>query len=380
MPDVSLPRNDGSHVGGRGRAGGYVRIVIWLCLAVVVGFSLDSARQTWVSRSDASGNSASVVRTMGLVQTGSKRLAPQFIDAKGRLLADPPTAPGQFIDPPTLIVAHIDSTDAENPGLSWLDFEKHLSTATGKPVTDMVYRNDDESLKQIKDEKLTLVALHAADTPFLVNNFGFQPTAVLGADGVPNGNHLDIIVPASSPISSLDAVRDHKLVCTVPSSITGYRAAVAALAQKAGLRPNVDYQIVWSLGQKRSILGISKKEFEAAAVSDDKLKSLEEEGKIAASDYRIIYRSDVIPRTTIGWFYNLKPEVASTVRDAILSYRPNSPTTRPASGDEGRTLHFFPIEYKNDFAAVRQIDDRFDPRFDAKSKSAKSQAPSTAPN
>jgi hypothetical protein len=40
-------------------------------------------------------------------------------------------------------------------------------------------------------------------------------------------------------------------------------------------------------------------------------------------------------------------------------------------------LHFFPIDYKNDFAAVRQIDDLFDPRFDAKPKTAKQQPGST---
>lgn len=222
--------------------------------------------------------------------------------------------------------------------------------------------------------------MHAADAPFLVNNFGFQPAAVLGSDGVANGNHLDIIVPASSAITSLPQLRDHKLVCTAPSSITGYRAAIATLTQNAGLRPNVDYQIVWSMSQKRSIMGIAKKEYEAAAVSDDRLKSLQEEGKVASTDYRTIYQSEVIPRTTIGWFYDIKPELTSTMRDAILSYHPTPPTPGPESENGGKPLHFFPVDYKADFATVRQIDDLFDPRFDAKSKSAKAQVgPTTSP-
>ena len=83
----------------------------------------------------------------------------------------------------------------------------------------------------------------------------------------------------------------------------------------------------------------------------------------------------MIPRTTIGWFYNLKPELADKFRTAILGFRPAATAAAAAdtsdSGDSDkdvRALHFIPIDYKKDFDLVRTIDASFDPRLDAKTK------------
>ena len=137
---------------------------------------------------------------------------------------------------------------------------------------------------------------------------------------------------------------------------------MTVLVQQDQLRPNVDYFIVWSMGQKKSIKGIVANKYQAAAVSDDKLQSMldDPDGDLKKSDFKTIYQSDVIPRTTIGYFYNLKPELAEKVKQAILSYSP------PMKAD---TLKFLPIDYKNDFKFVRLIDDSFDPRLDKAAKS-----------
>jgi phosphonate transport system substrate-binding protein len=136
--------------------------------------------------------------------------------------------------------------------------------------------------------------------------------------------------------------------------------------------------VTWSTGQKKSIVGVTKKKFEAAAISDDKLQSLLKRGKVAATDYRIIYTSDVIPRTTIGWFYDLKPELAEKLRAGILSFKPEKKSTKTDADDSDSTdsgavessgvknLHFIPVNYKKDFDVVRQIDNSFDPRMGAK--------------
>ena len=41
-------------------------------------------------------------------------------------------------------------------------------------------------------------------------------------------------------------------------------------------------------------------------------------GSIKASDYRVIYQSEVIPRLTIGYVYNLEPALAEKVTAAAL--------------------------------------------------------------
>ena len=129
-------------------------------------------------------------------------------------------------------------------------------------------------------------------------------------------------------------------------------------------------------------MGLIKGDYDAAAVSDDRLQGLVEDGTVQKSQFKVIYQSDVIPRTTIGWFYNLKPEVADKIRQAILDFKPGSSKAVQAADDGSSSaakLYFLPIDYKNDFKLVRSIDDSFDPRLDAKTR-AKQQAATTAPS
>ena len=368
--------NTGSNRSGGG--GTWFRLLLLLCLLAVVIYAGNAALKAMQARSSEEITEEKVVQSSGLVTPQAKVLASMFADSQGRLLADPPSAADKLADPDTLVVSHIVGTE-DNPGTNWKGFEKHLADVTGKKIVDEEYDNSAEQLGEIAKGKITILALHAADAPFLVNNYGFQPAAVLGTDTGANGNHLDIIVPANSTISSPADLKGHSLVCTVPASITGYRAAIALLMSNQGLRPNVDYMVTWSMGQKRSIEGLVKGDYDAAAVSDDRLQALIDKGSIEKSQVKIIYQSQVIPRTTIGWFYNLKPALAQKIQEAILSFKPAQTTAVQAADDESTpSLHFLPINYKTDFQLVRMIDDSFDPRLDAKNK-AKDEA-TTAPS
>ncbi len=353
-----------------GRQRVWARVILFLCLGGVVAYVGVAAVSTAHEREYLRQTQTRTVASAGLTVTGRKGLSSKFTDKDGRLLADPPASADQWINPDTLVVAHIDGAD-ENPGTSWAEWEEHLATITGKKVVDQTYTNSASQIAAAASGKVTLLALHAADAPFLVNNYGFEPLAVLGDQSGINGNRVDLIVPAGSPIAAPADLKGHRLVCTTPSSITGYRAAIAVLMQDQGLRPNVDYEITWSLGQKRSITGIAEKTFEAAAVSDDKVQSLMDKGTISPSEFKTIYQSPVIPRTTIGCFYNLNPTLVEQLRQAILpavaSAPASGPTTSPSIASD--TLKFMPVDYKRDFEFVRMIDDQFDPRFDTQKPS-----------
>jgi phosphonate transport system substrate-binding protein len=347
----------------------WFRMALLICLAAAVAVVVDATVRMFTARTNREMSDVSTVNAMGLVEPQAKGLAPGFTDSQGRLLADPPSSPDKFIDPSVIVVAHWSATDPEDGDIAWSQFEAHLAKVTGRKVSDQAYDNSPDALAQIQKGSITLVALHAADAPFLVNNYGYQPAAVLGDDSGANGNHLDIIVPADSKITKTSDLRGQSLVCTVPSSITGYRAAIAMLMGQDGLRPNVDYSITWSMGQKKSITGIASHDYVAAAVSDDKLQSLIAKGTVSPSETRVIYQSAVIPRMTIGWFYNLNPALSAKVQEAILSFRPEAPTTRDADVDSSaKPLHFIAADYKKDFEFVRKMDDRFDPRLDSNGK------------
>jgi phosphonate transport system substrate-binding protein len=147
--------------------------------------------------------------------------------------------------------------------------------------------------------------------------------------------------------------------------MTGYRAAIIVLAQQAGLRLDGDYAINFSLGQKRSVLGLIGGDYSVAALSDDKVQSMLKKGSIKASDYRVIYQSEVIPRLTIGYVYNLDPALAAKVTSAALNFKNEGGGAEESTGEP---MRFFPTDYKKDFEFVRTVDNSFDPRFSKTTK------------
>src|SRR5262249_2617154 len=144
-------------------------------------------------------------------------------------------------------------------------------------------------------------------------------------------------------------------------SITGYRAAVCLLNQEADLNADYDYQIVYSMGQARSISGVVNGQFDVAAVSHDKLLAMIAAGRIKEGDYRTIYESRVIPRLTVGYSHRLAPKLAA----AIVKMTTHFENVLNDSSEDLLDLHmrFFPVNYALDFEFVRSMDNSFEPRF-----------------
>lgn len=256
-----------------------------------------------------------------------------------------------------------EDSDLDVQPVDWDGFQKYLAEVTGKKVVAQEFTNTVDDIVAIKDGRIHIIALHAADAPYLVNNAGFIPVAVLGNESGASGNHLDLLVTPSSNIKTLADMRGHTLTCTRPTSITGYRAAIAVLLRDAKLRPNIDYIVNYSFGQRKSIEGLIGHDYELIALSDDKLQSLLKSGVVKNADYRIVYASQVIPRFTIGYVYNLEPGLAAKITDAILQFK-NEQGPRPESSAE--PMKFFAVDYQKDFEFVRQIDESFDPRLGSK--------------
>src|SRR5262249_18296196 len=150
---------------------------------------------------------------------------------------------------------------ADVQAVDWEDLQAQLAKATGKQVITQEFRNVADEIAAVKTGKIQIVALHAADTPYLVNNAGYIPIAVLGSEAGATGNRLNIAVGPKSKIQKLEDLRGHKLTCTLPDSMTGYRAAVVLLRQEAGMLPDVDYSLGFSMKQRRSILGLVSGDF-----------------------------------------------------------------------------------------------------------------------
>jgi phosphonate transport system substrate-binding protein len=350
---------------------GLARVLLYLSLAAAFAAIAYAQFQSVQAKSLLQKSQDTLSSEFGVAQPTHKHLAPDYTDKDQRLVADPPTEVNKQLDPDTIVVAYGEDSDLDVQPIDWQEFQLHLATATGKKVEMQVYQNSGDDVAAVKAGQTHVVALHAADTPYLVNNAGFIPVAVVGTDAGAEGNRLDLGVRANSNIQKLADLKGRNLTCSMPASITGHRAAVAVLLQESSLRPDIDYTVSFSGGQKKSVLGLAGGEFEAAALSDDKVQSLLKSGRIKQSDYRIVYQSQVIPRFTIGYVYNLQPQLAAKVSQAILDFKNEA---GPVGELSGKPLHFVAANYKQDFEFVRKIDESFDPRLGPKPQKAKTES------
>ena len=346
--------------GGGLRIPNSLRPIIYVALIIAFATAGVSAWRTYqtVQVQNDPHYQQGIVGAYGLDSAHQKRLDKQFEDKDGDFLADPPTDPAKLVDPPDLGMACLHSDKDTAEPIDWKTLGKQIGDATGKTVNVTHFTNLSEEIENIKASKVQIVILHAAETPYLVNHFGFIPFAISAGDHGPNGHRLTIIAKPKSPIMTAADIKGHDLACTHPLSISGYRAAIAYLHEAIGLRPDFDYHIVFSDGQKESILGVTTGPYDVAAASSDKLSSMTDKGEITPDQYRVVYESEVIPRFAIGYFYNLNPDTAAKLKQATLAF-----VNSPDPNDDDPPVRFQPAVYAKDFATVRTIDNAFDPRL-----------------
>ena len=80
------------------------------------------------------------------------------------------------------------------------------------------------------------------------------------------------------------------------------------------------------------------------------------QGKIKKSDYRSIYKSESFPSAALGYAYNLKPELAAKVKEAIVTFDMKSSDLEQELAPISQST-LIPVTYKNDWALIRRIDD-----------------------
>jgi phosphonate transport system substrate-binding protein len=342
-----------------------IRSPIWqLLVAAVVPAAVVAAvlYLLWVQKPRNEGQASAhriALQTSGLNRPTSNKLDARYTDADGDLLADPvANAP---LDPQVLACCYISvaqdlddpKPDAYKPAFA--EFVQHLSKVTGRNVEYVTFSSVNDQLRAMRDGKLHISGFSTGAVPIAVNLCGFVPVCKLAsADGVAS-YRMQIIVPADSSILKLSDLKGHELTLTEPSSNSGYKAPLVLL-HTHGLEPERDYILRYSGSHDASIEGIKDKTYQAAAVAGDVLRRAVSKGQIVASQYRVIYESELFPTAAIGLAHNLKPELAKSLREAIFNFdwKGTGLEKEFATSDQAK---FVPANYKDDWSLIRKIDD-----------------------
>ncbi|HEY2828269.1 MAG TPA: phosphate/phosphite/phosphonate ABC transporter substrate-binding protein [Pirellulales bacterium] len=331
------------------------RVLTLLVLAIVViGLVYVAKSRQWDQQ--AREKESTLLSQMGFGASTTMQLDPQFTDADGDLVADAPKDAAQQISPNKLMFAFIGSDTADSERSAWKDLVDALSKRTGKQVEMVAFKNSDDEIQALREGKLQVAGFNTGNVQVAVNTAGLVPFCTLGLDdGSIVSNYSQIIVPAGSPIHVLSDLKGKTITFTDRTSNSGYKAAILLLKDR-DLLPQRDYNCRFSDSHEKSIQGIANGDYQAAAVASEMLHRAVANGTVDLTKFQVIETSKPFPPATIGYVYNLSPELAQKIRDTFLDYKWTGTGLEKLFAG-ARAAKFVPVSYKNDFEWARLIAD-----------------------
>lgn len=341
------------------------------------------------------------------------KLAEGYSDADGDLVADAPTDPTKWIDPPELIFTTVAGDDPAEVEAIWTPLLKKIAEKTGKKVSVLPNppiptpepetepaaeapmpalppgRSVEDHLDLLKSGQLHIAAFSTGQVPRAVSTAGFVPLAC-PADAQGNfAYQMSMIVPTNSTAKELTDLRGTIMAFVSLSSNSGAKAPMVLL-KGAKMLPGRDYRYTLTGRHEISILGVCVgqraaailaspkstaeqreqarknpgEKYTSAAVADDILARMVAAGTVQADQYRVLATSDKFPPVAFGVPHNLAPKLREAITTAFQEFAFAGTPAEARFQALGRTK-FAPVNYKTDWKDVREVDERLSTLLEA---------------
>ena len=290
-----------------------------------------------------------------------------YCDENNDLTADTPKDQRRWRDPGTLVFAY---TPVEDPAVYanvFKPFTDHLAQCTGKRVVYYPVQSNSAQIEAMRSGRLHIGGFSTGPTGFAVNLAGAVPFAIKGTAKELQGYHLIALVKKSSPYHKLSDLKGKRVAHTSPSSNSG-NLAPRVLFPPEGLKPDDDYKPLMSGGHDKSALGVASGDYDMAPVASDVYDRMVTRGTIKGDDFRIIYKSPLFPTSSFTYAHDLKPDLIKKLRDCFFAFRFTPEMVKEFSGND----RFFPINYKEHWAVVRDIAEKTGTPFNKSAYEAES--------
>lgn len=287
-------------------------------------------------------------------------LDPQYCDDNGDLVADTPKDAKKLKNPNTLVFTY---TPVEDPAVYekvFKPFTDHLAQCTGKRVVFYQVQSNAAEIEAMRSGRLHVGGFSTGPTAFAVNIAGAVPFAVKGYEKEFQGYNLIVIVKKSSPFQKLTDLKGKKFAHTSPSSNSGHMAPMA-LFPKEGVTPGKDYNILFSGKHDQSVMGVNSGDYDGAAVASDVFERMARRGQVKEEDFRVIYRSEKFPTSSFAYSHDLEPAFRDKMLKCFYDYRFTEEMKKAFDGAD----RFFPINYKQHWAVVRDVADAGGEKFNS---------------
>jgi phosphonate transport system substrate-binding protein len=292
----------------------------------------------------------------GAVALGAEfKLASRFQDADGDMVADTPKEAGKQIDPSTLIFAY---TPVEDPAVYakvWKGFLDHLEKLTGKKVQFFPVQSNAAQIEAMRAGRLHIAGFNTGSNPLAVACAGFKPFAMMASADDSFGYEMELITHPGAGIEKVPDLKGKRIAFTAETSNSGYKAPSAILKAEFGLEAKRDFEPVFSGKHDNSILGVSNKDYPAAAVANSVMQRMIARGVVKADQLKSIYKSQTFPTTGYGVVFNLKPELQEKIKQAFFSFPWKGSALEEEFSKSGEAK-FIPITFKKHWEVIRKVD------------------------
>ena len=273
-----------------------------------------------------------------------------YCDENKDLVADPPKDPKRFKNPSTLVFTY---TPVEDPAVYenvFKPFTDYLSKCTAKRVVFYQVQSNAAEIEAMRSGRLHVGGFSTGPTNYAVNLAGAVPFAVKGDAKEWQGYQLIFVVRKDSAYQKLADLKGKKVAHVQPSSNSG-NLAPRVLFPKEGLVPDQDYKVLYSGKHDQTVMGVLSGDFDGGPVASDVFKRMIERGQVKAEDFRILYRSQTFPTSSFAYAHDLDPKLRDTMLKCFYDYRFPAEMQKAFDGAD----RFFPINYKEHWAVVRQV-------------------------
>jgi phosphonate transport system substrate-binding protein len=302
------------------------------------------------------------VLASGALCAGSLHAQTEPIQPKSKAKAK--AAPNKPSEPREKLSIAMPRTYGKSETMSlWGGYFSHLSSCANVDLqnsggeslersTNIDTLGEKDLIEGIKTGKIQLAQVNPGLVPQLVAAGQPSPFAVPGnkATGARNSYKLILITRVDSAIKQPLDLMGKKIAHTTPTSNSG-NLAPRALFPALGLTPEKDYEVVFSNGHERSIMGVLHGFWPGAAVASDLFQRMVLKEEIRASSIRTLWESP--PFMTESWTMSdqVSPELQARIRKCSYSYSFSPNLRKILPGNDT----FLSVDFNRDFATVMDV-------------------------
>lgn len=130
-----------------------------------------------------------------------------------------------------------------------------------------------------------------------------------------------LITQANSKIKTIDDIKDKTFCFTDPNSTSGYLVPNVLFARDLKVDPNKYFsKVSFSGAHGNSILAVKNGKIEVAATNDIDLNRMIEKGQVSMNDFRILWRSELIPGAPMAARKDLPTSLKAAFTGAMLMF------------------------------------------------------------